>query len=544
MSRSTPHPPPADPKATGTEAEPRFRSYFDLLEAKYANESQPPPAYQPASPQADPDSGAADPESTGPEPASTTLGGPGTGPGRREPIAQPRRSAFSTPEQDSRPARGPSKRRSNKLWILGFMAAVIAFMLLAFFWSRPSETEQANSQASVDSPGDTLTSPDTLFTSRPSNAGSPDGTEAPSAEDPGPRASVQASEALSRWTGEAGQEPTPIAVSFPELESASEESADQQVVSNAPPPQRPGQSSAPLRPQAPQAGLTSERGPGSSAEAESVESVPIETVPITVPIETVPIETVPIEAESVEGEQVVASNDSFEPPQKVFSPQPTYPERSRQAREQGTVVLEGTITADGDVRNARVRRSASPTLDRVALEAFRTWQFQPALRNNIPVDSSYRLAFRFSLEDPPTELEATGPQEGSAPVGAAQEGSSRATAEPGPTSNANQNLREAAKGTREDPLPWRGDFTPPSRFVSPLPSYPQSAWATGAQGTVTLEVVVDRDGRVTQVEVLEGLPHGISEAAVDAVRRWRFRPATRDGEAVAVFHRLTLRFAP
>ncbi len=338
------------------------------------------------------------------------------------------------------------------------------------------------------------------------------------------------------WVEELPPESEPIAVTFPELE--------------------PGRGVGPGADQRPRVDVGDERPETRSTVAPSTAPqdapvTPTLTTPASAPgpspstpraqaqrIGTEEAETE--EAETEEAEPVVASNPSFEPPQKVFSPQPTYPEASRRAREQGTVVLEGTISADGYVRSARVRRSASPALDRAALETFRTWQFQPALRDNVPVESSYRLAFRFSLEDPPADLNTPVTTTPDASGGDA----SGSTPDPDPLPNNSAVAGASAKGTLDDPLPWRGDFTPPSRFVSPLPTYPQSAWATGVQGTVTLEVVVGRDGRVSRVEVLEGLPHGISEAAVEAVQRWRFRPATRDGEPVAVFHRLTLRFAP
>jgi TonB family protein len=42
---------------------------------------------------------------------------------------------------------------------------------------------------------------------------------------------------------------------------------------------------------------------------------------------------------------------------------------------------------------------------------------------------------------------------------------------------------------------------------------------------VELEVTIGSDGDVTKVEVLRGLPYGLSEAAADAVRLWKYRPA-------------------
>jgi protein TonB len=214
----------------------------------------------------------------------------------------------------------------------------------------------------------------------------------------------------------------------------------------------------------------------------------------------------------LDDEMVVAGDDravfGAVPPRKVFAPQPAYPESARQAGEQGTVVISGRISARGDVLGAQVLRGASANLDRAALEAFRTWQFQPAVQDGKAIDSDYQVAFHFALED--------------AAVAAAA----------------------APTGDDEAPLPSGGDFEPPRRRYSPLPVYPPGAWASGASGDVVLLVVVDRRGSVGRVEVVQGLPHGITEAAVEAVKRWKFFPATRNGEAVAVQHRVRLRFTP
>lgn len=57
------------------------------------------------------------------------------------------------------------------------------------------------------------------------------------------------------------------------------------------------------------------------------------------------------------------------------------------------------------------------------------------------------------------------------------------------------------------------------------PIYPESARRAGVEGTVVLDAFVGRSGRVEEVQVLRGLPLGLSDSARDAVRRWQYRPA-------------------
>lgn len=76
------------------------------------------------------------------------------------------------------------------------------------------------------------------------------------------------------------------------------------------------------------------------------------------------------------------------------------------------------------------------------------------------------------------------------------------------------------------------------------PVYPSAAKAQGIEGVVVVRYGVSRDGRVVDARVDSARPEGIFEAsALTAVRSWRYNPALRDGEPVAVDNVVsTLRF--
>lgn len=68
---------------------------------------------------------------------------------------------------------------------------------------------------------------------------------------------------------------------------------------------------------------------------------------------------------------------------------------------------------------------------------------------------------------------------------------------------------------------------------SPAPNYPRRAMQRRETGTVRVQVQVGADGRPVDVSLLESsASRDLDRAALDAVRRWRFRPATREGQPV------------
>jgi TonB family protein len=81
--------------------------------------------------------------------------------------------------------------------------------------------------------------------------------------------------------------------------------------------------------------------------------------------------------------------------------------------------------------------------------------------------------------------------------------------------------------------PAPGHAEPPVLLTRVEPAYPEIARRAGIEGTVELEVSIDAAGRVSDVEVLRGLPLGLSQAAADAVRRWVYRPARTAGGPVS-----------
>ena len=92
--------------------------------------------------------------------------------------------------------------------------------------------------------------------------------------------------------------------------------------------------------------------------------------------------------------------------------------------------------------------------------------------------------------------------------------------------------------------PYRvgGGISAPQKLSGAAPVYTDLARRSRVTGTVIVEAIIDEQGNVTNVRVLKGLPMGLDKAAVDAVQRWRFKPAMLEGRPVKVYYVLTVNF--
>jgi len=87
------------------------------------------------------------------------------------------------------------------------------------------------------------------------------------------------------------------------------------------------------------------------------------------------------------------------------------------------------------------------------------------------------------------------------------------------------------------------EVTERSRVVSKAePSYTESARKYGVQGTIVLRAVFSKEGQVTNIKVVKGLPHGLTQAAIAAAQRIEFTPAIKDGHAVSQYIQLEYNF--
>jgi protein TonB len=86
-----------------------------------------------------------------------------------------------------------------------------------------------------------------------------------------------------------------------------------------------------------------------------------------------------------------------------------------------------------------------------------------------------------------------------------------------------------------------GSVAPPKLLTRVAPAYPRFAVEARVEGVVVLEAVVDPEGRVEDVRVLRSIPL-LDQAAMDAVKQWRYAPVLVNGQAVSCVLTVTVTF--
>ena len=87
-------------------------------------------------------------------------------------------------------------------------------------------------------------------------------------------------------------------------------------------------------------------------------------------------------------------------------------------------------------------------------------------------------------------------------------------------------------------------YDDPPVAMSPIrPKYPEIAQEAGIEGVVVVQAFIDEKGRVKETIILKGVPNtGLDEAAMDAIRVTRFRPAKQRERAVGVWISIPVNF--
>lgn len=102
---------------------------------------------------------------------------------------------------------------------------------------------------------------------------------------------------------------------------------------------------------------------------------------------------------------------------------------------------------------------------------------------------------------------------------------------------------KTTEGNTVSPAETRfGDRGAPAFVYQEIPVYPALARRLGMEGRVLLKLLIDADGKLLNVEVIESAGYGFTEASIEAVKKSTYAPGVRDGVKVATLALLPVRF--
>jgi TonB family protein len=195
----------------------------------------------------------------------------------------------------------------------------------------------------------------------------------------------------------------------------------------------------------------------------------------------------------------VKVKDQIKPPVLIKKVDPVYPEEARKAGLSGVVILEARTDIQGRVKDVMVLKSV-PALNQAAIDAVRQWIYEPLMIDGKPQEAAFSTTVRFALAE---DKEKAGAGKGASETAAEVE---------------------------------------PKIIKKVDPVYPEAARKSGVQGTVLLEATTDAKGNVVAVRVLKSVPE-LDQAAVEALRQWKYEPYVVDGKPVGLVFTVTIRFA-
>jgi len=209
---------------------------------------------------------------------------------------------------------------------------------------------------------------------------------------------------------------------------------------------------------------------------------------------------------------------------------PVYPGTARAQYVQGTVELTATVAADGAVKDVKVT-SGNPIFTKAATDAIAQWKYEPYRVEGVAAESSTTISVDFVLASgvPHITEEVHDP---GLPAGGMAGGNGM-----------------GAAGKPHLPPPPAGVLRISGRVMAGQlekrvePVYPADSVAVDARGDVVLLATIAKTGEVNDVQVVSG-PDRFRDAAMEAVKQWRYKPYLVEGEPVDVQTTIALNFSP
>jgi len=258
---------------------------------------------------------------------------------------------------------------------------------------------------------------------------------------------------------------------------------------------------------------------------------------------------------------VLSGGGKTMPPKLVKDVEPVYPAEARKAGIEGVVIMEATTDLYGRIANVKVLRSI-PALDQAAMDALKQWVYEPMVVDGKPRAVTFTVTVKFTLDEQKKLAGGVvggvygGVQGGvSTGVGGGVAGGVEGGVKGGVSGGVAGGVTAAEavgvavgianaqdlKKFEGDAVRAVGEIKPPKLVKQVAPVYPQVARQARVEGMVILEAKTDEQGNVVEARVLRSIPI-LDQAAIDAVKQWKYEPLVVDGKTRKVIFTVTVRF--
>jgi len=249
------------------------------------------------------------------------------------------------------------------------------------------------------------------------------------------------------------------------------------------------------------------------------------------------------------------------PPKLIKQVDPIYPKEAEKAGVEGVVIMEATTDLYGRVAGIKVLRSI-PALDPAAMDALKQWVYEPMVIDGKPQAVTFTVTVKFSLDEQKKPAGGVvggvygGVQGGvSTGVGGGVAGGVEGGVKGGVSGGVAGGVTAAEavgvavgianaqdlKKFEGDAVRAVGEVKPPKLIKGLAPVYPQVARQARVEGMVILEAKTDEEGNVIGARILRSIPI-LDQAAIDAVKQWKYEPLVIGGKPRKVLFTVTVRF--